>query len=338
MEESANAMMKLSVFRCEETDKGLRLDAFLAARLTHLSRMRIAQLLLAGACTVNGAAGAAGRLVQPGDLIEIMPGDAAPNALTPEPLPLEIIYEDDELLVVDKPAGLLVHPTRGVKTGTLVNALAYHLNRAQLAACGFWLETNSEAALLSAKPQAAIPKPQSFIRPGLVHRLDRATSGLMVIAKTQRALSILTRHFHQRLVAKSYLALVRGPVLVDECVIDAPIGRTAEERPHWGVLATGRPAQTQLKVIARDADVTLVELVPVTGRTNQLRIHCAHAGHAIVGDEWYDELSMRDGAHERLCLHAARLAFNHPTGGRWLEFASPLPAEIVSLRAALAAA
>ncbi len=334
----ADQMQQVVTYRSAERDAGLRLDVFLAARLPHLSRMGIARLLAEGACTSNGAAGVAGQLVQSGQLFELVLTDTAPNAMTPEPLPLAIVYEDGELLVVDKPAGLLVHPTRGVKSGTLVNALAYHLNKFRIVECGLRNENETTPSLNPTNPQSAILIPQSFVRPGLVHRLDRATSGLMVIAKTQRALGILARHFHQRLVAKSYLALVRGCVAAHLCMIDAPIGRAAEQRPHWRVSPIGKPAQTRLRIVERDTSATLVELEPVTGRTNQLRIHCAHVGHAIVGDEWYDELSMAEGAPGRLCLHAARLAFNHPTGGRWLEFTSPLPQEIACVRATLAQA
>ncbi|MGB8508965.1 MAG: RluA family pseudouridine synthase, partial [Pyrinomonadaceae bacterium] len=187
------------------------------------------------------------------------------------------------------------------------------------------------------------------VRPGLVHRLDRATSGLMVVAKHQRALSILSRHFHARLVEKRYLALVRGSPAEDFCEISAPIGRDAEAHPKWRVMEDGKHAETRLRVLERRRDVTLVELEPVTGRTNQLRIHCAHAGHPIVGDEWYDDggdgSSVGDecgGAAEeesgdaptaskRLCLHAARLAFHHPSGGDWMTFISPLPDEMSAL-------
>ncbi|HEX8179782.1 MAG TPA: RluA family pseudouridine synthase [Pyrinomonadaceae bacterium] len=307
-------------FYCDSRDAGQRLDVFLAARLASLSRMRIARLLAAGACVLNGTTGAAGQKLSAGDHIEIALGAAEPTAMTPERLPLKIVYEDDELLVVDKPAGLLVHPTRAVKTGTLANALTYHLNRLRLA--------NESVA----ESDDASTEAQTFVRPGLVHRLDRATSGLLVVAKTQRALSILTRHFHERRVEKRYLALVRGRVRADECEIEAPIGRDADARPQWRVLATGRAARTRLRVLARGDAVTFVELEPVTGRTNQLRIHCAHAGHAIVGDAWYGPDSLPDEREPppRLCLHAARLAFHHPTGGRWLEFVSPLPEEIAA--------
>ena len=327
-------MKNVPQFRCDTSDAGRRLDEFLAARLAGLSRMRIARAVEEGACAVNGARGAAGQKLCAGDLVEIALDDQEPTAMTPEALPLRIVYEDDELLVVDKPAGLLVHPTRAIKTGTLANALAYHVNRLRIVDCGMRIEEGG--VLPVTNPQSAFRNPQSFVRPGLVHRLDRATSGLLVVAKTQRALSILTRHFHERRVAKRYLALVCGRVAADECEIDAPIGRDAAARPQWRVLATGRAARTRLRVLERGDAATLVELEPVTGRTNQLRIHCAHAGHAIVGDEWYASAhgQVEPPRAARLCLHAARLAFHHPSGGRWLEFASPLPAEIAAAFAA----
>ena len=172
------------------------------------------------------------------------------------------------------------------------------------------------------RPQSAITNPQ-WVRPGIVHRLDRATSGLMVVAKTQEALSRLSRHFHRRLVEKRYLAVVHGRVGEDCLTISAPVGRVAERSPAWGVTESGKPAETRLRVVERRERSTLVELEPVTGRTNQLRIHCAHAGHAIAGDEWYAAERA-----PRLCLHAARLAFRHPADNRPVAFESPLPAEI----------
>ncbi|MCA1613694.1 MAG: RluA family pseudouridine synthase [Acidobacteria bacterium] len=230
--------------------------------------------------------------------------DAAPGAMTPEPMPLDIIHEDAHLLVVVKPAGVLVHPTRGVKGGTLANGLAHHLNASRGA---------DELA--------------AFVRPGIVHRLDRETSGLLAVAKTQRALSSLSRLFQRRRVEKRYLALVSGRVAAGPSTIEADIGRVEEGTPWWRVVeAGGRAAETRLRVVEARASTSLVELEPVTGRTNQLRIHCAHAGHPIVGDAWYG-----GRAGPRLCLHASRLAFNHPEGGRRVEFESPPPAEFAAL-------
>ena len=167
---------------------------------------------------------------------------------------------------------------------------------------------------------------QSVVRPGIVHRLDRDTSGLMVVAKTQRALSILSRHFNRRLVRKRYIALVEGRILADEGAISAPIGRDPDHKPHWRVMDDGKAAETRFRVLERRGDITMVELEPVTGRTNQLRIHCAWAGHAILGDRLYS-----NAPAERLCLHASELAFHHPAGGEWMEFHSPLPPDITAV-------
>ncbi|HYE15718.1 MAG TPA: RluA family pseudouridine synthase [Pyrinomonadaceae bacterium] len=291
-------------FRVDEGEAGARLDEFLAARLLALSRMRIAGLLASGACTVNGSAASAGRKLSAGDRVALSaPAGAAPNSMTPEPLPLEVVHEDEHLIVVVKPSGVLVHPTLGVKTGTLANALAYRLNSGA----------------------GATP-----VRPGIVHRLDRETSGLLVVAKTQAALSRLSQHFRRRLVEKRYLAVVGGSVGAEEQVINAPVGREEGARPPWRVLESGKQAETRLRVLERGRGRALVELEPVTGRTNQLRIHCAHAGHAIVGDRWYG-----GEPHARLCLHAARLAFHHPATNEWAEFSSPLPDEVASALGAI---
>ena len=299
--------------------------------------MRIAALLEKGACLVNQSGAAAGYHVASGDFIEIAFDAATPTAMSPEPIPLEIIHEDDHLLVVVKPAGMLVHPTLGVKTGTLTNALAYHLNRLHIEGGGLGIDSTTEA-------DVELSTPQSAVRPGLVHRLDRATSGLMVIAKNQRALTILSRHFHRRLVEKLYIALVQGDVAEDSFEIVAPIGRDADRRPRWGVMESGRHAHTRIKVRHRSGEVTLVELEPVTGRTNQLRIHCAGVGHPVVGDHLYGDCGVngRQATQQpagsslvpepvslgsRLCLHACRLAFHHPVGGAWMEFTSAVPGD-----------
>lgn len=234
--------------------------------------------------------------------------------MTPERAPLEVVHEDEHIVVVVKPSGQLVHPTRGVKRGTLANALAYHLNRTHISEGGVMIDDSY-----------ALINHHSFVRPGLVHRLDRDTSGLLVVAKTQGALSRLSQHFQRRLVSKRYAAVVAGLVEQDELTIDAPIGRDEDARPRWRVLESGKEAETRLRVIERGAGRTLVELEPVTGRTNQLRIHCAHAGHAVVGDALYS-----GEPHARLCLHASRLAFRHPSTNEWAEFRSDAPAEVMS--------
>lgn len=309
-------MEQLLQFQIRQVEADERLDRFLASQLGWLSRMRINSLVLQGACRVNEEVAAPGYHLQSGDMVEITIDEGEPTAMTPEAIPLDVVYEDAYIIVINKPAGMLVHPTRTEKSGTLANALAYHLNRAAV-------EERNTASTENDVAEHTIYTSQLLIRPGLVHRLDRATSGLMAVAKTERALSILTRHFHRRLVEKRYLALVHGCIEEDELTIDAPIGRDPEAHPKWNVSQSGKPSETRLRVVERRAGATLVELEPVTGRTNQLRIHCAHIGHAIMGDDWYAKDTV-----PRLCLHAALLSFHHPSGGDWLEFFSPLPEEI----------
>jgi 23S rRNA pseudouridine1911/1915/1917 synthase len=317
-------------FHITEEDAGCRLDEFLASRFGSLSRMRIANLVSAGACTINRSAAQRGWRVAAGDLVEIAFDEGPTTAMEPDIIPLEILYEDEHLIVVVKPAGMLVHPTVSVKRGTLVNALAYHLNR------GFY--NNQHSAIRT----PALGEQNWLVRPGLVHRLDRATSGLMVIASTAQALSRLSRHFQRRLIEKRYLALAHKRMSRDEGEIIAPIGRDDERRPRWWVTENGKTAVTRFNVRERFDQATLVELEPVTGRTNQLRIHCAYSGHPILGDELYFDCGLEDmkidaklgiqnqepANPQRLCLHACRLAFHHPVSGEWMEFTSPLPDNI----------
>ncbi len=354
-------MNKHFQFRITQEDARQRLDVFLASRIGDLSRIRIANLLAAGACSVNQQTGKAGYHIVVDDLIEMTLDDTVSTSMSAENIALEILHEDEQIVIVNKPSGMLVHPNKNTKSGTLANALAYHLN-----------------------PQ--IDGLQAVVRPGLVHRLDRATSGLMVVAKTQKALSILTKHFHKRLVKKLYLAVVEGSLKEDAGSIIAPLGQDETRRPPRWVMEGGKYAETGFRVGERRNGATLVELEPVTGRTNQLRIHCAYIGHPIIGDAVYgayqsaiwsavsgvkrisDEQSAKpeaQGAERtsepvadneqptannqqwammdapqtpdsrlrtpdsvRLCLHASRLEFHHPDGGRWMEFHAPLPKEI----------
>jgi 23S rRNA pseudouridine1911/1915/1917 synthase len=327
-------MVRAYHFQVEPDNARQRLDEFLASHFGGLSRMRIANLIEAGACLVNGSAGRAGYRIAAGDAIELSFDHATPTSMFPEPLPLEIVYEDEHLVVVVKPAGMLVHPTMYVKSGTLANALAYHLNKSRIEDGGLMID-----------PPSSIFDTRAVVRPGLVHRLDRATSGLMVVAKTARAHATLSRHFKKRLVEKRYLALVRGIVAEAAGSINAPIGRDDNHQPRWRVMEDGKPAETRYTVLDRTKDATLLELEPITGRTNQLRIHCAHMGHPIVGDETHSDCELRIadfglGAEKtsnlecvisnpqssiRLCLHAWKLAFHHPANGDWMSFRSPAP-------------
>lgn len=291
-------------FTIKETIKKNRLDKFLAEQITTVSKIHLRTLIDNGECLVNGDAGLAGYQLKKDDLIEITVDVAAITSMMPEAIPLTIVFEDHSIIVVDKPAGMLVHPTLGQKNSTLLNALSYYLNKELL---------DSDQSV-----QENLPK---FIRPGLIHRLDRQTSGLIVIAKTSESLSFLSNHFQRRLVKKNYTAIVAGEVAADSGIISEPIGHFEIERV-WGIKADGKSAETKFQVAERFAGRTRLELEPVTGRTNQLRIHCAHIGHPIIGDDRYggDNFS-------RLCLHAARLGFYHPATNIWMEFESAVPPE-----------
>lgn len=253
----------------EDREKGLSLKRFLPARLPGFTAMYLAKCVLAGQCRVNGEIRSWGFRVRPGETVEFEIDLDAATGRRPENIPLEIVFENDEMLAVHKPTGMLVHPTKHVNSGTLANALAYYL-------------------------------PQRFWFP---HRLDRDTSGVLLVAKTARALTIINRAWLRGEVHKTYLALVDGIVAADDLVIEAPISRDGTLKPEWGVREDGKHAKSILHVIKRlGSGRTLVRLEPVTGRTNQLRIHCAHIGHPIMGDALYGL-----GADRRLFLHALRL-------------------------------
>jgi 23S rRNA pseudouridine1911/1915/1917 synthase len=240
---------------------------------------------------VNGRYENAGYKLRVGDFIEIEADTSRGTSMVPQDIPLDIVFEDADIIVVDKAAGMLVHPSNREKTGTLLNALSHYLNR----------------------------DGGRFVRPGLVHRLDKATSGLIAVAKSMRAHRILARSFMEKRVEKRYIALVEGIVEPEEGTIEEPIGRHADMK-HWSVKEGGKFSQTRFWVVARQSDKTVIELEPVTGRTNQLRIHCQAIGHPIVGDT-------RRGGREypRLCLHASTLSFPHPSTNEMLMFKSPSP-------------
>ena len=275
-------------FQVAHEDRKKRLDEFLFGKIPKVSKLYLREIIKQGKCEVNGEWQNRGYILKTNDFIEAELELGDRKIVEPEQISLEIVFEDAEILVVNKPAGMLVHPTKGVRNGTLLNALTFHLN------------AENESG--------------DFIRPGLVHRLDKETSGLVVIAKNMRAHRILCEHFKRKIVEKRYFALVEGVLEKDEGTINAPIGRYAEER-FWNIKADGKAAETRFWVKKKFSDRTLLELEPVTGRTNQLRIHLASIGHAIIGDEKYGGRPF-----ERLCLHAFRLCFWHPNGNRRLEF------------------
>lgn len=263
-----------------ETGFKQRLDEFLFGHFGELSKMYLREIVKDEKCEVNGRPENVGHRLRENDFIEIELDLARQTSMRPEAMELDIVFEDADLIVVNKAAGVLVHPTNFDRSGTLLNGLSYYLNLAA---------------------------PDIAVRPGLIHRLDRQTSGLIVIAKNQRSHKKMTRYFQQRYVQKWYLALVDGVVADDEGTISASIGRYGDLK-HWDVMEDGKPSETHFRVLRRDADKTLLELQPVTGRTNQLRIHCSHIGHPIVGD-----VGRGGSEHDRLCLHAWKLSFRHPS-------------------------
>ncbi len=264
-----------------------RLEDFLLAKFTGLSKMYLREVIRGEMCEVNGRNENIGFRVRADDLIEIELDMQRENAMRPQKIALDIIYEDNDLIVINKPNGMLVHPTHRERNGTLLNAVTYHVNNGNKGA---------------------------FIRPGLIHRLDKETSGIVVLAKTAAAHRKIAGQFMKRTIEKKYLALVDGIVSFDEGTIDAPIGRY-EETKFWDVKEDGKPSQTNFRVLERHDETTLLELEPVTGRTNQLRIHCQHIGHPIVGD-----IKRGGREFERLCLHAWKIGFRHPSGGERMEF------------------
>jgi 23S rRNA pseudouridine1911/1915/1917 synthase len=289
---------------------GVRLDRFLASVLAEQSRSQIQRLIKDGHVQVAGRAAKANQAVKPGQIIDIdipAPSDPIPQ---PEALPLPILYQDRDLIVVDKPAGMVVHPAAGHASGTLVNALLHHV--ADLSGIG------------------------GEKRPGIVHRLDRGTSGLMVVAKHDTAHEELARQFHDREVEKEYIALVWGTVQAGRR-IDEPIGRDPADRKKMS--ARARRAREAVTRIVRAEHfgraLTLAQVAIHTGRTHQIRVHLSAIGHPIVGDSLYGGVHRRvpGDLHavshlDRPFLHAARLIFKHPADGRRLEFTSELPPDL----------
>lgn len=290
-------MIERKELHAGENDRRKRLEDLLFERFPGLSRMYLRELVRDLKCEVNGEFENIGRRLRPGDFIEIELDLSRENAMQPEPMPLSIVFEDEYLVIVDKPAGMLVHPTHRDKKGTLLNALAHHLN-------------------------AAPRNGDVMIRPGLVHRLDKDTSGLIVVAKDVRTHRILAKAFQRKQVGKKYVARIAGKMNPPEGTIDIPIGRY-HERKVWDTMPDGKAASTKYRRLRLFDDSTLVELEPVTGRTNQLRIHCAAVGYPIVGD------TARGGPpYVRLCLHASAISFRHPATGETVRLVSPVPSDI----------
>ncbi len=304
-----------------ESDADTRLDAFLAAQIDGWSRARLQRLIEDEEVLVNGKPAKASHKLRQGDEIEVELTPPPAASFTPENIPLNIIFEDDSLLVVNKPAGLVVHPAAGIHSGTLANALAFHFQQ---------LSTRA-----------------GEIRPGIVHRLDQGTSGLMVVAKNEATHESLADQFRAREVYKSYLALVHGVVKQESGRIEQPIARDPRTRIRMAVVPAGRGALSLYKVRRSFKSFTLLEVELKTGRTHQIRVHLSWLKHPVVGDEVYgggrdktvQDVRLRAAIRklQRQFLHAERLGFRHPVSGESLQFVAPLPVELENLLAELGA-
>ncbi len=327
-------------FSVDAAAAGRRLDVFLAGAAS-LTRAQVQHLIAGGHALVDGRPAKPSQPVRPGQRITLSIPPPHPPTAIPQALPLDIVFEDGDLLVVNKPRGLVVHPAAGHREGTLVNALLYH--RPHLRSVG------------------------GKERPGLVHRLDKDTSGLLLVAKTPEVHAALSAQFARREIEKRYLALVHGVPKRETGEIDAAVGRHAGDRKRMGVQTRkGREAVTVYRVVERLGDHALVELTPKTGRTHQLRVHLAYLGHPILGDPVYGGRRERarrasesrvagrgsrvqpvssdsgpgtrdSGLAIRQMLHAWRLAFRHPRTGEGVQFEAPLPADFTAMLASLRA-
>jgi 23S rRNA pseudouridine1911/1915/1917 synthase len=290
-------------FVVSKNDAKVRLDQFLAKRLPEYSRSRLQQLIRSGFVRLNGATSRPRQIVRGGDKVNLIEPPPEKIDVRPELIPLEILFEDDDLIVINKPAGLTVHPGAGQRDHTLVNALLSHC--ATLSGIG------------------------GKERPGIVHRLDKETSGCVVVAKNDMAHRDLSKQFAARTVEKIYLALVAGKLGKPAGVIEEKIGRHPVHRQRMRVTSVrGRTAKTEYRVIRSSDQASLIECRLHSGRTHQIRVHLHHLGHPVVGDKIYAPRFAKNFA--RQMLHARKLGFRHPRTGKWKNFEAPLPADFAA--------
>ncbi len=285
---------------------GERLDVFVARRLPEFTRSRAQRLIDDGRVTVAGQRAKPALRLEAGQRVHVVLPPPVADRVEPESIALDILFEDADLLAVNKPAGMMVHPAPGHRSTTLVNAILAHCR--DLSGIG------------------------GVLRPGIVHRLDRDTSGVIVVAKNDAAHNALARQLKDRSVEKTYLALVQGTPRPAEGVIDAPIARDPRNRQRMAVVEGGREAVTSYRVVERFRGMSLLEVRPRTGRTHQIRVHLAAIGHPIVGDRTYGRPS---ALIARQSLHARRIAFAHPRSGERMEIEAPLPRDLRDVLARL---
>ncbi|HYH13054.1 MAG TPA: RluA family pseudouridine synthase, partial [Thermomicrobiales bacterium] len=284
-----------------------RLDRFIAGQIPELSRSTVQSLIDEGLVLVDGIQRKASFKVTPGEVIAVEVPPVEPEEIVPEDIPLDVLYEDDDVIVINKAAGMVVHPAAGHASGTLVNALRFH-----------WDEISKHGTE----------------RSGIVHRLDKDTSGVMIVAKHNAAMQALQAQWLEGAVTKRYVALVHGVVQEDEAVIDVPIARDRTDRKRMAVERDGRNALTVVHVRERFVDATLLDIDLRTGRTHQIRVHLAYIKHPILGDVVYGTQASKSLSHrlgiKRQMLHAAELGIVLPSGGDSLTFTAPLPTDLES--------
>ena len=296
--------MEPILLQTSEEDRGTRLDAFLARSLEELTRSAAAKAIEEGRVLVNGKAPSKSYKLTGHEQIEFTPEEPAPIDAVPQDIPLDVVYEDDDVIVVNKPSGLVVHPAPGHPDGTLVNALLYH--------CGDSLSGVGGA-----------------LRPGIVHRIDRDTSGLIIAAKNDYAHQFLSAQLADHTLARTYECIVVGNLREDSGTVDAPIARDSRDRKRMAVVPGGRRAVTHWTVLARYPGYTHVQCRLETGRTHQIRVHMAYLGHPILGDTVYGAKKPVPGLTGQ-CLHAVGLQFIHPRTKELVSLSCPLPGEFTA--------
>ena len=297
--------MEPILLKTTEESRGKRLDAYLADTLDDLTRSAAANLIEAGAVTVSGKAAAKSYKLAGGETVEVTLPEPEPIDAAPQNIPLDVVYEDGDVIVVNKPSGMVVHPAPGHADGTLVNALLYH--------CGESLSGIGGA-----------------LRPGIVHRIDRDTSGLIIAAKNDTSHQSLTAQLSNHTLGRTYECIVTGNLREDCGTVDAPIARHPTDRKKMAVVQGGRNAVTHWEVIARYPGYTHVRCRLETGRTHQIRVHMAYLGHPILGDTVYGSKKEVPGLTGQ-CLHAVGLQFLHPHTGKPVQLSCPLPEEFTKM-------
>ncbi|WP_249317295.1 RluA family pseudouridine synthase [Gehongia tenuis] len=286
-------------FFVEKEYEGVRLDVYLTERVDGLSRSYLKRLLEDGQALLNGRTAKAGAKLKTGDAVELSVPEAVELSLEPEDIPLDIVYEDEDLAVINKPCGMVVHPAAGNLTGTLVNALLHHMDH--------------------------LSGINGVIRPGIVHRLDKETSGLLVVAKNDRAHRFLAEQLKGHTLGRTYLAVVYGNFREDGGTVNEPIGRHPVHRKRMAVVEGGKQAVTHYRVLERYQTAALIECRLETGRTHQIRVHMAKLGHPVVGDELYGPAKGSLGIAEGQALHAWRIRFVHPRTDETMELEAAPP-------------